>query len=124
MASSDNFSLSEYAGMGPRATARQSGQPAAGAGTVLVTLSVAHATSTVLTAGHYMVVATVPCWIRLTTLASVVAAQVDKDYYLPANLPMMLRLGSDNSGSSGTTYDSVDAIAGGAGKLYLTKMIP
>lgn len=106
----ENRSLAEYGGLGGRVLARQSGTPGA---TVMVTLSAASARNAadLPIDSHFRLIADVDCWIKMGD--STVAATTS-DMYLPAKTPFFA--------FSKLNIQRIAAIAGGAGKLYITAM--
>lgn len=112
MASEESRSLSEFAGLGGRALARNHGTPDT---TETVTLSVASAVNQIDLSGdsHYQVVSDVDSFIKLGTDATVVATT--SGFPLFAKQPFYLYIKSPTK--------RIAAIAAGAGKLYITKML-
>lgn len=106
----ESRSLGEYSGLGGRALARERGTPTT---TSVVVLSAASAANTAdLTLdSHFRLIADVDCWIKVG--AAGVTATVN-DMYLPAKTPFNLH--------TKLNMVRVAAIAGGAGKLYITEL--
>lgn len=106
----ESRSLGEYSGLGGRAMARERGTPTITTTVTLSTASASH-TSDLGLDSHFRLIADVDCWIKVGT-AGVVAT--NNEMYLPAKTPFHLHT------KSGMVR--VAAIAGGAGKLYITEL--
>jgi len=112
----DNYTNSEYAGLGGRVIARQGGTPVPG-GTITINTSTSSA-SVPVSPGHYRIVATVPTFVSLGVGSA--TAVVDADMYLPANVPAMIFVGVDDNNQQYTHIAGV--LSSGTGKLYVTPM--
>lgn len=112
-------SLSEFTGLGGRATARSMGTPIPGGGQT-VALSVTSASSTKLPEGvHVAVYSTVLAFLRMGVL-STDAAVSGVDMPIPANTLVFLHLGRDDSNNP---YRYISAVASaGTGSMYIMPM--
>jgi hypothetical protein len=112
----DNYTLSEYAGLGGRVLAREGGTPVPG-GTITINTSTSSASAPV-SPGHYRLVATAATFVSLGVGSA--TAVVDSDMYLPANVPTMIFVGMDENNRQYTHIAGV--LSSGTGKLYVTPM--
>ena len=113
----DNYTNSEYAGLGGRVLAREGGVPTPG-GTITLSTSTVNA-STALAPGHYRLIAeTTGAFVRLGVGSA--TAVLDVDMFVPPNVPLTIFVGFNDSNQQYTHLGAI--LRAGTGRLYISPL--